>query len=84
MWHSDLLKEIKEYLKKFNITITSLNDFSIEKKQDTAKVQYDESKGIVTLNIGKFSPIEKVTDFMRNVPPNFIKVYQSISCKCAT
>ncbi len=25
-----------------------------------------------------------LTDFMRNVPPNFIKVYQSISCKCAT
>ena len=25
-----------------------------------------------------------LTDFVRNVPPDFIKVYQSISCKCAT
>ena len=25
-----------------------------------------------------------VTDFIRNVPPYFTKVYQSISCKCAT
>jgi hypothetical protein len=37
----------------------------------------------------KFTPtsdlkVRMVTDFMRNVPPNFIKVYQSISCKCAT
>ena len=25
-----------------------------------------------------------LTDFIRNVPPYFTKVYQSISCKCAT
>ena len=26
----------------------------------------------------------QLTDFIRNVPPYFTKVYQSISCKCAT